>query len=194
MRYDLWQGDREKAEVIEGKLKKLIQPLGETGKVTLKLWKPKATKPYVHYSFKTREEAEEYAKKAVAGQQAHKQMVNERKAARAGTPEMLEQVKVGDIFVSSWGYDQTNVDFYQITERRGHMALLKPISAKSCGLTGNGMADYVTAVKDGFLDEGRYPAKWHRIQFSSGRPVFTVRSFAWADPWDGKQQYRSWYA
>ncbi len=28
-------------------------------------------------------------------------------------------VKIGDIFVNSWGYEQTNIDFYQVTALRG---------------------------------------------------------------------------
>lgn len=31
----------------------------------------------------------------------------------------VRNVKVGDILVSTWGYDQTNVDFYQVTELVG---------------------------------------------------------------------------
>lgn len=36
--------------------------------------------------------------------------------------------KVGDILYSSWGYDQTNIDLYQITELNGaSMVTLKPV-------------------------------------------------------------------
>jgi hypothetical protein len=28
--------------------------------------------------------------------------------------DVVEKVEVGTIFVSSWGYDQTNIDFYKV--------------------------------------------------------------------------------
>lgn len=33
-------------------------------------------------------------------------------------------VKVGDIFSSSWGYEQTNVNFYQVRELRGEQSVI----------------------------------------------------------------------
>ena len=40
-------------------------------------------------------------------------------------------IKVGDIFVSSWGYDQTNVDFYQVVKLVGKSTIeLLPIQSK----------------------------------------------------------------
>ena len=36
--------------------------------------------------------------------------------------------KVGDILYSSWGYEQTNIDFYQVAELNGSsMVTLKPV-------------------------------------------------------------------
>ena len=31
--------------------------------------------------------------------------------------EFFDSIQVGDIFVDSWGYDQTNVDFYKVTKK-----------------------------------------------------------------------------
>jgi len=39
-------------------------------------------------------------------------------------------VKIGDIFVSSWGYDQTNVDFYKVTRTTKCTADLVKIGCK----------------------------------------------------------------
>lgn len=37
--------------------------------------------------------------------------------------------KVGDILYSSWGYEQTNIDFYQVAELNGSsMITLKPVA------------------------------------------------------------------
>ena len=47
----------------------------------------------------------------------------ERKAARAAAKVanagIIASIKVGDVFSMSWGYDQTNVDFFQVVERVG---------------------------------------------------------------------------
>lgn len=39
-------------------------------------------------------------------------------------------VKVGDIFASSWGYDQTNVDFYQVVKTTAKTLTLRQIEQK----------------------------------------------------------------
>lgn len=36
----------------------------------------------------------------------------------------LQDSPVGTILYTSWGYDQTNIDFYQITQRRGQSTLV----------------------------------------------------------------------
>jgi hypothetical protein len=40
-------------------------------------------------------------------------------------------VKVGDIFNTSWGYDQTNVEFFEVVDVRGKHAILRQIGAAS---------------------------------------------------------------
>ena len=39
-------------------------------------------------------------------------------------------VEVGDIFYTSWGYEQTNVDFFQVTAVTAKMATVRKISEK----------------------------------------------------------------
>ncbi|EEV7910577.1 hypothetical protein [Escherichia coli] len=43
-------------------------------------------------------------------------------------------VSVGDVFVSSWGDEQTNVDFYQVVSLHGKtMVSVRKIRAEICG-------------------------------------------------------------
>lgn len=43
-------------------------------------------------------------------------------------------VAVGDVFVSSWGYEQTNVNFYQVVALHGKtMVTIREIMAQICG-------------------------------------------------------------
>jgi len=52
-----------------------------------------------------------------------------RKADRIAAPRGLE---VGDVLVSSWGYDQTNVDYYEVTKLVGDkMVEIRMIGAES---------------------------------------------------------------
>jgi hypothetical protein len=190
MRYDLWKAERDQAENIEGLLLVLR---GECPKgPTLKVWRPKATKPHVNYYFRSLEDVEKRIVSELKAARGHIEMVQSRKESRKGTPEQLEAVKIGDIFHFSWGYEQTNVDFYQVIERRGQMLTLREIGQRSTDpASGNGMADYRVAVKDAFVADAKPFTK--KLQFSSGKPYITIKSYGWCSLWDGQETYCSWY-
>ena len=98
---------------------------------------------------------------------------NERKEQRA---KFKHDLKVGDILYSSWGYDQTNIDFY----------LVKAISDKSVKIVEIGQKivdsdrcnDYVVPV---LKQTGRVMTK----QVRPGN-VVNIASYAAAFKWDGK--------
>jgi hypothetical protein len=80
------------------------------------------------------------------GRRRHAQFRSDLKAERS-KPHTL---KVGDILVSSWGYDQTNIDFYQVTRVVGPMSVeIRAIGSKSLGEDGFMTAKCV-AVPDAF--------------------------------------------
>ena len=41
--------------------------------------------------------------------------------------ENVHGVQIGDIFYTCWGYEQTNVDFYEVVAVTPKMAMVKPI-------------------------------------------------------------------
>ena len=53
----------------------------------------------------------------------------------------------GTIFSTSWGYDMTIVDFYQVVKRTGKSVYVRPIAANK---DGGGWSGTTTAVKDSF--------------------------------------------
>lgn len=56
----------------------------------------------------------------------------ERDAAKAAQRAKPHGLKVGDVLRSSWGYDQTNIDFYQVTALIGSQTIeYRPISQES---------------------------------------------------------------
>ena len=66
-------------------------------------------------------------------------------------------VKVGDMFCDIWGYEQTNVDFYQVVDLKGSTTVvLKPVN-KNARMIGD-MSYMVSPIKDDFL-EGKYKTR-----------------------------------
>ncbi len=43
-------------------------------------------------------------------------------------PALAEPYTVGSILYSSWGYDQTNIDFYLVVARKGDWVTLQPMN------------------------------------------------------------------
>lgn len=73
----------------------------------------RAIKPTWHYRFKDgQQRINEVARtfKNVAERAEYKAA----RKAKAAEAQANHGVKVGDVFRSSWGYDQTNVDYYQV--------------------------------------------------------------------------------
>lgn len=138
----------------------------------------KADKPSFHYTF--RDEARRAA--YVAQWFANMEECAKRKADRqAERKSWRHDVKVGDIFRSSWGYDQTNIDYYQIVELIGnHYAMAREIGAQSQD-TGWLQGDCVPAPNQ-WATEADYDSeesKKHREEHGSflrrEKPAFKVR-------------------
>lgn len=90
----------------------------------------RAVKPTWNYRFKNEGQRWEEVKKTFnrVGEKLERKESNKAKQAEA-----LENhgVKVGDIFKSSWGYDQTNIDFYQVIAVTGKTATICAIGQLS---------------------------------------------------------------
>jgi len=66
-------------------------------------------------------------------------------------------VKVGDVFYDSWGYEQTNIDFYQVIALRGATQVV--LAAIGCESQSNGWCSAkVKPKKDDFLT-GNYKTR-----------------------------------
>ncbi len=62
-------------------------------------------------------------------------------------------VSVGDVFVNSWGYDQTNVEYYQVIGLKGtSTAILKEIGSKRVD-SYSSMSGTVKPSKDCFIED-----------------------------------------
>jgi len=57
----------------------------------------------------------------------------------------------GTILLNSWGYDQTNIQYYEVIERRGMMVVIREIAAKTVPGSEGPMSDWRTPVPGHFI-------------------------------------------
>lgn len=194
---DLWEAEREKT-VIEGGLRVLrststVRSKGElVERPSVKVWLPKAKNPFMNHFYASVERREECISTAISNYKRNKEDKQKRKDARKGTPEMLDKIKEGDIFHESWGYDQTNNNYYQVVSRKGRHVEIREISQIRIDGTEGHMSCNVKAAKDSFLEDS--PVMKKLIQFNGETPYLKVRGYSWCSLWDGSPDYDSWYA
>lgn len=130
----------------------------------------------------------ESAKTWVTSELAKLRADQQRKAAkRAERSAHVTKLVVGDVLVSSWGYEQTNVDYYQVTRVvSAQMVEIRPIASKIIEATGP-MSETVTADPGNFRGE----PKRHRVTVNDS---IKLTSYSWAYKWDGKPDHASHYA
>lgn len=197
MKIDLWQSSREKAVILPCGLKMLkedqVRVTDKSIMFCLSMWLPKAIKPFINCWVRTAEHRDKMIENAIKNYEYGQAEKEKRKAERRGNPAQWELVQVGFIFHCSWGYDQTNNDFYQVIDKKGQFVTLRAIRQNSIPSPGfSPMSDHRTAVKDAFLENSKPFVK--KVQFSGGRPYITMNSYSSAHIWDGDKVYNSWYA
>ena len=104
--------------------------------------------------------------------------------------EPIHNIKIGDIFYNSWGYEQTNIDFYQVVAVTKKTISLRQVKGNSSDYNGHRMTGSIIAVKDDFINDITerktpylYNGKW-RINFEYGA----------GSQWDGEAMRYSCYA
>jgi len=177
------------------------------GRCVVKIWRGKQSKPFAYYSFKTPEKREDYITKAKKDAQEIHNYKENRKAEKAqANSEMVNPFQVGDIIGNSWGYDQTNVDFYQVVEVGKKSVKLRSIGQESVPGSEGFMSCQVVPAKDKFLSKST-----HEGHYKDGNPPFLKHLKAYVDrdgkvqvyvnfkygsgsKWKGESLYNSWYA
>jgi hypothetical protein len=112
---------------------------------------------------------------------------------------------LGDILVASWGYDQTNIDYYQVVAVVGSSSVRIRKIRGTCIERQTG-TDLMMPVRDGFINDGHAyrqsepgvgpDGTLHRIQKTwSGddakRYCVRIASYAHAYLWDGKPDHET---
>jgi len=83
---------------------------------TAKGFAGKRAKPDFYIKFGSTERREEYVNKWLDGL---RKSMEDKIARRSARKEWQHSLKVGDIFKASWGYEQTNIDYYEVVAVKG---------------------------------------------------------------------------
>ena len=110
-------------------------------------------------------------------------------------PEVPQVYRVGTVVEHSWGYDQTNIDFWQIVGRSAKFVTLRRITSEivptpdAAWMTGRSVPDI-----GNFLPNVS-PIR-RKVIFGRGTEigVGSPNSCGWAQLWDGKPSNWSAYA
>lgn len=108
-----------------------------------------------------------------------------RKATPAVSPTDAG-IEVGTIFYASWGYDQTNVDFYEVVGLTPKGVKIRKV-AQFADSGGYGH-DEVSAQSGRYLSE---EVETKILRGSAEHPYLSINSFSSASVWDGQPKYQT---
>jgi hypothetical protein len=149
-------------------------------------FKGRAKKPTFRHWFEQPERRERFVARFIK-----ETTENQKRASQRADQHTL---KVDDILVASWGYDQTNIQFFQVVKDAGkntvHLREIKSKSALRDGENRLAMQDKVVPV----VGEFKTGVLKKRVDMSGGNPSVKVGYGAIAWFWDGKPQTQTSYA
>jgi hypothetical protein len=146
-----------------------------------------ASKPTFNYTFRKVENMNTYILSFFDGVRASQIAKEKRQKEKK---EFTTTFKPGDILCESWGYEQTNINFYQVIEVSGKQTI---IIREVCG----------TVEEKGFMQGTCIPRPniWardsllmkKRVQCFGTSEYVTISSYSSARKWDGSPKFCSWY-
>jgi hypothetical protein len=104
---------------------------------------------------------------------------------------MQQALEVGAILYGSWGYDQTNIDFFRVEQVKNGWAVLQDIESVEISDGPGSMTGRVVPV-DPHQPIGK-PMR-RKVGECMGKPCLKICSYEYAFPWDGKPKFVSHYA
>jgi hypothetical protein len=116
--------------------------------------KARYKKPLFNYRFRSIERMLEYCNEWIGRVEANINSENEKKARKKeARVNMNHNFEVGNILYDSWGYDQTNIDFYQVVEVKPKSIKIREIGGSYVEGTQGFMCSYVKPVANSFGKE-----------------------------------------
>jgi hypothetical protein len=141
----------------------------------------KSNKPLWNYRFVNDSDRTRRINETV---ESRRRQLREKEKARQERKDFVHGLQPGDIFVSSWGYDQTNVNFYQVTEVRGKDVVVREVGQDVVS-SGSG-SDRVVPIPNRFIE----PPVRVRPSGGSTSVSFKVDGH-YCRKWDGKPQHQT---
>lgn len=126
----------------------------------------------------------------------------EHKSINKNTIKNYLNIKIGDIFYSSWGYEQTNVDFFQVIALKGTtQVVLQAVSLKMTSEnTVSGMSadrsystKKATPLSSSVFVKDNTKGMTKKVLGTCENPYINLSSFANAYLYHGEKLYESWY-
>ena len=98
--------------------------------------------------------------------------------------EYQNKINIGTVLYSSYGYEQTNISFFQVVEKKGITIKLRQLNY-DLTLTGD-MCGNVTPIINSFYTDKIITKRISKyMKFSSYESLYL---------WEGNPLYKSWYA
>lgn len=145
----------------------------------------KSNKADFHYHFKTEDQRQQYCNawmERIAQRQATR---DAHKAIRKEQASQPHHIKAGEIFYTSWGYEQTNVDFYQVISVTAHSVKLLELCQQDKEYPGM-MSGYTMPCRNQFKNEKVITC---RVTGEN----FRINGRYYAHKWDGQPKHYSTY-
>jgi hypothetical protein len=159
-----------------------------TNKCHLYYFRGNSLKP-THYVYSKMESLFNDLNRFIGNRTAIQDSKNKAKQERKEkTESFANEVEVGSIFYTSWGYEQTNVEFYQVVEKTGKKVGLRELKQEHVNKDGySSMSSHVIALPNQFASNEIQTKilKDGHISFESYRSGYL---------WGGVPKYVSWYA
>lgn len=106
-------------------------------------------------------------------------------------------VKVGDVFYCSWGYEQTNIDYYKVIDKIGKGSVkIAPVENKIVHEQSSKTTDAVVPYLAGDLSGRAFTARVKYVCWDDFKqPRIKLSSYQSLFLWDGvpKHQTNAWY-
>lgn len=148
----------------------------------------KQGKPTFHRIFKTKEARDEYINGFIDRwdwnlKERAKQAAIRKAVQAEDRAKLAAYCEPGAMLYDSWGYEQTQVEFYQVLQRKGFKVLLQEVGHTDIGATSSVSCQVIPNMASKIGE----PA-W----FTIGAWGIKINDSIKLSPYDGKPKHRSW--
>lgn len=163
-------------------------------KLTAKMYAGKSNRPYFFLRFKTVQRMYEYILTQVEEIEKQAARKNERQQTRKANNANLnisDHYKVGDIIVDTWGWEQTNVYYYEVVDVLNKKIRVRAIckNYKETGFMSGNSVPF-----PGVFKKDEEPFLLTIKADHKNNVVISSPDYHYYHKWDGKEQYESHYA